>query len=45
MYNRELEALPKDKLKKLQDERLHALVRYVYERVPFYKTALDEKDV
>ncbi len=45
MFNRELEALPKDKLRKLQDERLSTLVRYVYERVPFYKTALDEKGV
>ena len=45
MFNRELEALPKDELRKLQDERLHALIRYVYERVPFYKTALDEKGV
>ena len=45
MYNRELETLPKDKLRKLQDERLRTLVRYVYERVPFYKNALDEKGV
>ncbi len=45
MYNRELETLPKDKLKTLQDERLSTLVRYVYERVPFYKTALDEKGI
>ena len=45
MFNRELETLPKDKLRKLQDERLHTLVHYVYEHVPFYKTALDEKGV
>ena len=45
MYNREIETLPKDKLKTLQSERLRTLVRYVYERVPFYKTALDEKGV
>ncbi len=37
MFNPDLETLPRDRLRALQDERLRDLVRYVYERVPFYK--------
>jgi phenylacetate-CoA ligase len=36
MYS-EIEALPRDQLRKLQDERLRQLISYVYERVPFYQ--------
>ena len=32
-----VETLPRDQLRKLQDERLHQMVGYVYERVPFYQ--------
>ena len=41
MFNPDLETLPRDHLRALQDERLRDLVRYVYERVPFYKNLLD----
>jgi phenylacetate-CoA ligase len=36
MYS-EVEALPRNQLRKLQDERLRQIVSYVYERVPFYQ--------
>jgi phenylacetate-CoA ligase len=45
MFNPELETLPRDKLRKLQNERLKNLVHYLYERVPFYKSKLDEAGV
>ncbi len=40
VYN-EIETLPREKLRKLQDERLRSMVAYVYERVPFYRDAFD----
>lgn len=43
MYQPELETLPRDKLRALQEERLRRVVQYVYERVPFYRRALDER--
>ena len=41
MFNPDLETLPRPRLRQLQDERLQHLVRYVYERVPFYRQQLD----
>jgi phenylacetate-CoA ligase len=43
MFQPELETLPRPKLIELQNQRLREQVAYVYERVPFYKQALDEK--
>lgn len=37
MYYNELEILPLDKLRKLQNKQLRQVVNYVYERVPFYQ--------
>ena len=45
MFQPDIETLPQDKLRDLQNERLINLVKYVYERVPFYKNALDEKGI
>jgi len=45
MYQPELETLPREKLRALQEERLKRVVAYVYERVPFYKRLLDEAGV
>ncbi len=45
MFQPEIEQLPLDKLRRLQSERLTALVRYVYEKVPFYKARLDEEGI
>jgi phenylacetate-CoA ligase len=39
------ETMPREALRELQSERLRALVRYVHERVPFYRAALDESGV
>ena len=45
MFQPDIETLPQDKLRKLQNERLTNLIEHVYERVPFYKNALDERGV
>ncbi len=45
MFQPDIETLPQNELRKLQDERLTNLVQYVYERVPFYKNALDERGI
>lgn len=45
MYNKELESLPLNKLRKLQNERLRELVSRVYSHVPFYKKQFDEAGI
>ncbi len=40
-YNEYVETMPRDQLRQLQSERLVSLVKYVYERVPFYKNKMD----
>jgi len=45
MFNKEIETLPLEKLRKLQSERLVSLVNRVYKNVPFYKNQFDEKGV
>jgi len=45
IFQPELETLSRERLKKLQDERLRFVVGYVYERVPFYRQRLDEAGV
>ncbi len=45
MYQPEIETMPRDRLRRLQDERLKRLVAYVYERVPFYRQRLSEAGV
>ena len=42
MFNPELETLPRDRLRALQDARMRHLAGYVYERVPFYRQRFDE---
>ncbi len=44
-YNKEIETMPLERLRNLQDERLREQVAYVYERIPFYKQLLDEHSV
>src|SRR5258706_6417649 len=36
VYN-QIETLPREKLRQLQDERLRQMISYVYERMPFYE--------
>ncbi len=40
MYYNDLETLPREKLRELQDQQLRQMVSYVYERVPFYQEQL-----
>ncbi len=42
MYNREAETMPAEKLRELQSERLCAMVKRVYEKVPMYRQRFDE---
>ena len=41
MYNKEIETLPLNKLRKLQNERLQNVINQVYRNVPFYKKTFD----
>jgi phenylacetate-CoA ligase len=45
IWNVPAETMPREDLAALQVSRLQALVRRVYERVPFYRTALDAAGV
>ncbi|NLH01297.1 MAG: phenylacetate--CoA ligase, partial [Clostridiales bacterium] len=42
IYNREVETMPREKLRELQSERLCAMVKRVYEKVPMYRRRFDE---
>ena len=44
-WNKEIECMSREDMKKLQDERLAAQVKHVYENVPYYKKLMDEKGV
>ena len=44
MYS-QLESLPRNKLRELQDEKLRTMIRYVYERVPFYQQRFRERGI
>jgi phenylacetate-CoA ligase len=41
-FQQSIETLPVPQLRKLQNERLQQLVKYVYARIPFYKKLFDE---
>ncbi len=42
-FNKDLETLPLNQLRKLQNERLQKQIETVYRTVPYYKQQLDEK--
>lgn len=44
-WNESIECMSREEMKKLQDERLVAQVKHVYENVPYYKNLMDEKGV
>lgn len=44
-FNKDLETLPLDKLRKLQNERLQHQIRNVYNKVAYYKQQLDENGI
>ena len=45
MYNREAEAMPREKLRELQTQRLKATVRHVCENVPMYKKRFEHMGI
>ena len=45
IWNSKFETMPRGELEQLQLERLKALVARVYEKVPFYRQALQEKGI
>lgn len=45
LFNKEIETLPLDKLRKLQNERLRHQVHVLYNRVPYYKQLFDNAGV
>ncbi len=44
-YQKEIETMPVDEIKKLQSEKLVKQVKHVYENVPYYRALMDEKGV
>lgn len=44
-YQKDLETMPVDELKKLQSEKIVKQIKHVYENVPYYKKLMDEKGV
>lgn len=44
-YQKEIETMPVDELKKLQSEKLVKQVKHVYENVPYYRDLMDKKGV
>ena len=43
--NKEIECMSREDMKKLQDERLVAQVRHVWDNVPYYRQKMEEKGV
>jgi len=41
MYNVEIETMPRESLRALQNKRLHNIVDYVYHQIPYYRETLD----
>ena len=44
-YQKEIETMPTEELKKLQSEKLVKQVKHVYENVPYYRDLMDKKGV
>ena len=44
-YQKEIETMPVEELKKLQSEKLVKQVKHVYENVPYYRDLMDKKGV
>ena len=44
-YQKEIETMSREDMKKLQSEKLVKQVRHVYENVPYYRNLMDEKGV
>ncbi len=44
-WNKEIETMSREDMKKLQDERLAAQVKHVYDNVKYYRDLMDKKGV
>ena len=44
-FQKEIETMPVEEMKKLQSEKLVRQVKHVYENVPYYRNLMDEKGV
>ncbi len=44
-FQKEIETMPTEEIKKLQSEKLVSQVKHVYENVPYYKKLMDEKGI
>ena len=44
-YQKEIETMPREEMKKLQSEKLIKQVKHVYENVPYYRDLMDKKGV
>ena len=44
-YQKDIETMPVEEMKKLQSEKLVKQVKHVYENVPYYRNLMDEKGV
>jgi len=44
-YQKEIETMSHDEMKKLQSEKLIKQIKHVYENVPYYRNLMDEKGV
>lgn len=44
-YQREIETMPVEDIKKLQSQKLVSQVKHVYDNVPYYRNLMDEKGV
>ena len=45
IWNKEMECMSREDMRRLQSERLVKLVAYVYEHVPFYRERMDKMGV
>jgi len=44
-YQKEIETMPVEEIKKLQSEKLVKQVKHVYDNVPYYRNLMDEKGI
>ena len=44
-YQPEIETMPREQMKELQDEKLRVQVQHVWDNVPYYRTKMEEKGV
>ena len=44
-YQKEIETMPLEEMKKLQSEKLVKQVKHVYDNVPYYRDLMDKKGV